>query len=325
METDIAMNLSEAEIDNALLNALEAAEDGIQKNASAQGTRVIRRRIRESGFQRLIMEYEPISNDQLTYLPNTELAAKVEEMEPDSPGAKACTFNDGPDTQFYRGDKFIVVFCKITTPMFTKNIEELRTYKSNLRQMITDNALRDIHTTEDGRFISLVDRMCGTKDTADGEAGVCQFKGVTGGVDRGGLVEATDDLEDRDIENGTFLVNRKTAKWVATLDRNTAGGDLAERTLTEGTKALGKLQFAGVPYVATIKRDLVPANFIYQFADPAFLGRAYMLQDIRLWVEKKLDILRFCAFEKVGLTIANVGAVNITEFEPTSSDYGYGD
>ena len=152
-------NISEAEIDTQLVAALEASEDGFQKNASATYTKVIRRRIRESGFQRLIMEYEPISTDQLTYLPNTELAAKVEEMEPDSPGAKACTFNDTPDTAFYRGDKFIVVFCKITTPMFTKNIEELRMYKSNLRQIVTDNSLRDMHTTEDGRFISLTDRL----------------------------------------------------------------------------------------------------------------------------------------------------------------------
>lgn len=305
-------NMTDAQIDNGLLEALEASEDGFQKSASTTYSKVIRRRIRESGFQRLIMEYEPISNEQLTYLPNTELAAKVEEMEPDSPGAKSCTFNDAPDTAFYRGDKFIVVFCKITTKMFTKNIEELRMYKSNLRQIVTDNALRDIHTTEDGRFISLVDRICGNLGST-GESGVPQFVSRYGGIDRDSAVDMTDDLEDRDIENGTFLVNRKTAKWVAKLNRNDAGGDLAERTLSEGTKALGKLQYAGVPYVATIKRYLVPNQTVYQFADPAFLGRAYMLQDIRLWVEKKLDILRFCAFEKIGLTIANVAAVNKTD------------
>lgn len=303
-------NISEAEIDTQLVAALEASEDGFQKNASATYTKVIRRRIRESGFQRLIMEYEPISTDQLTYLPNTELAAKVEEMEPDSPGAKACTFNDTPDTAFYRGDKFIVVFCKITTPMFTKNIEELRMYKSNLRQIVTDNSLRDMHTTEDGRFISLTDRLVGTIDTADGEAGVEQYSHLHGGMTRQNALEMTNYLENRDIENGTFLVNRKTAKWVAGLTRDGAGGDLAERTLIDGNRALPKLQFQGVPYVATIKRNLVPNNVAYLYADPAFLGRAYMLQDIRLWVEKKLDILRFCAFEKVGLTIANVGAVH---------------
>lgn len=309
MSTELS-NISEAELDAQLVAALEASDDGFQKNASATYSRIIRRRIRESGFQRLIMAYDPISTEQLTRLPNTELAAKVEEMEPDSPGAKACTFNDSPDTAFYRGDKFIVVFCKITTPMFTKNIEELRMYQSNLRQIITDNALRDIHTVEDGRLISLVDRLCGTEGVADGEAGVEQFSSLTGGMTRENALELTNFLENRDIENGTFLVNRKTAKWVAGLDRNDAGGDLAGRTLIEGNRALPKLEFQGVPYVATIKRNLVPNDMVYLFADPAFLGRAYMLQDIRMWVEKKLDILRFCAFEKVGLTIANVGAVH---------------
>ena len=35
-------------------------------------------------------------------------------MEPEAVGAKAISFNDTADTAFYRGDKFVVFFCKIT-------------------------------------------------------------------------------------------------------------------------------------------------------------------------------------------------------------------
>jgi phenylpyruvate tautomerase PptA (4-oxalocrotonate tautomerase family) len=78
---------------------------------------MIRRRLRESGFTRLIIPHLPVNDSQLTYLPNTELPVIVEEMEPDSPGAKAIPFNDSSDTAFYRADKFSIVFCKIVTPM----------------------------------------------------------------------------------------------------------------------------------------------------------------------------------------------------------------
>lgn len=70
---------------------------------------MIRRRIREHGFTRLILPFKPISDSDLTSLPNTELPVVVEEMEPDVPGAKSISFNDSADTEFYRADKFVVL------------------------------------------------------------------------------------------------------------------------------------------------------------------------------------------------------------------------
>ena len=74
------------------------------------------RRLREPGFTRLIIPHKPVTDSDLTYLPSTELPVIVEEMEPDSPGAKVISFNDSTDTAFYLADKFQIIFCKITTP-----------------------------------------------------------------------------------------------------------------------------------------------------------------------------------------------------------------
>lgn len=305
-------DLDDAQIDAQLLQGLQAAGDGqLTKLASSSG-RMIKRRIKESGFQRLILPYEPVG-DRLTFQLSTDLPAVIEHMEPLSPGAKAMPFNDSPDTAFYRGDKFLVVFCKISTPMFTKNIDELRLDGMNLRQVITDNALRDIHTEEDSRFIALVDRIIGPENGV-GEAGYAQNQTVAGPITRPSYNEITSDLEDHDLDNGTFLVNRRTGKFVNNFDAIEAGDSIASKTLFEGTKSIGKFQFFNVPHVATIKRSLVPNNVVYEFAEPGMMGRAYTLQDIRMHVEKKLDILRFCAQEKVGLTIAHIGAVHRRRF-----------
>lgn len=168
---------------------------------------MVRRRIRENGFGRLILPFKPVTDADLNQLPDTELPVIIEEMEPESPGAKAISFNDTADTAFYRGDKFVVYFCKITTPEFTKNVDELRTYKSDLRGVITDNALKDMHTEEDSRFIKNIDRIVGSTSGV-GEAGVQQNFEVTGLIHRNTYPDILSYLEDRNLNNGVYLMNR---------------------------------------------------------------------------------------------------------------------
>lgn len=292
-----------------LLDAVTRAEDGMLKNASDAGTQMLRRRLRENGFSRLILPYKQVSDADLNYLPDTELPVIVEEMEPDSPGAKSIPFNDTADTAFYRGDKFVVYFCKITTPEFTKNVDELRTYKNDLRQIITDNALKDLHVEEDGRFIKEVDRI-----TSGQEAGMLQQFTTAGFITRSSFAEMCNYLEDRNLNNGVFLMNRHTAKDYLKLDRAAIGGDLAETLFKQGLSGLNAAEVMGVRHIFTIKRDLVPDGVVYQFAEPDYLGRAYILQDVTMYVEKKKDILRFSAQEKIGLAIANVAGLNKVTF-----------
>ena len=297
-----------------LFDAINNAEPGMLKNASEAGTQMIRRRLRENGFSRLILPFRTVSDADLNYLPDTELPVIVEEMEPDSPGAKSIPFNDSADTEFYRGDKFVVYFCKITTPEFVKNVDELRTYRNDLRQVITDNALKDIHTAEDTRTINEVDEIVGTAGVADGAADVQQNFEIAGGITRSNYKEVLHHLEDRELNNGLFLTNRHTFKEFLEWNRDEVGGDLAQDLLREGMSALSEAKFFGVRHAITMKRNLVPDNVVYQFAEPNFLGRAYVLQDVTMYVEKKKDILRFTAFEKIGMTFANVAALNKTTF-----------
>lgn len=84
-----------------LLAAIEEAPDGFQKKASEAASNMIRRRIRENGFSRLVLPPKPATDKDLTELPDTELPVIVEEMEPDSVGAKSISFNDTADTAFY--------------------------------------------------------------------------------------------------------------------------------------------------------------------------------------------------------------------------------
>ena len=312
MKTEIE---SPEEMDQALLEAIQGASNGHLKNASDMTSQVIRRRLRETGFRRLVLPDKPIADSELVMLPDTELPVVVELMEPDSPGAKTISFNDTPDTAFYRGDKFVVIFHKITTPEFVKNIDELRTYKAEIRSIIVDNALKDMHTEDDTQFIKTWDRLVGTT-TGVGASGLQQNFVINGSITRDTYPEIMNYLEDRQLNNGIFLTNRKTAKAFLKFDRNEIGGDLAEKLFQKGLVALQESEIMGIRHAFTIKRNLVPDYTVYQAAEPAFLGRAYELQPPTMYVEKKEDILRFHATTKLGYTIANVSALNRVTFVP---------
>ena len=142
MATDNDLEIEAPEVFNAhLLKAIEDCTEGPLKRASDAGAKMIRRRLRESGFSRLILPYKQITDETLTYLPNTDLPVIVEEMEADSPGAKSIPFNDSADTAFYRADKFTIVFCKISTlKVFAQTI--LRCISSRLAHTPTELLMR---------------------------------------------------------------------------------------------------------------------------------------------------------------------------------------
>ena len=317
MNTDQEITLTQ-ELTDGFLNH----GDGEMTKQSAAATKVVRTRIREDGFQRKILPFVKVTNAELAYLPDSELPALIEELEPDSPAAKSIGYNDSPDTVFFRGEKFVVLINIITTEELTKNVNELRTYRNDIRQIVTDNMLRDIHTEEDSKFLSHVRRICGNSeapgetvgtnaDEYDSTAIAPQYVKFASGqaITRESYKQTRNFLEDRDLNIAVALVNRRTANQFLGWDRNEMGGDKAQTLALKGLKGLDSFEIMGIPHIATIKRNLVANGEIFQFTSPDFLGRAYMLEDIKITLKKDYDIIRMRAQEQVGLTIGNTKGV----------------
>tara|TARA_B100000579_G_scaffold300828_1_gene250775 strand:- start:21247 stop:22218 length:972 start_codon:yes stop_codon:yes gene_type:complete len=323
MEEDINIEVMNREI----LDAITDAEDGQIKNAASAASNMIRRRIREDGFSRNILPPKTVTNDGLDRVPDHDRPVIIEDMEPGSKGAKSIPFGDSADTSTYYGNKFVCSFNVITTPEFTKDINELRTYRMDLRKVITDNALRDMQAEEDYQFINTVDAIVGNAG-GQSAAGYNQHINVTktgaiGNVAGGGsqffsredYVQVLSVLEDLSLNNGVVLMNRKTAKSFLTMDRSEIGGDLAQTLLTDGLGALQEAEIFGVRHLFTIKRDIIPDDTVYIFAEPEYLGRFYTLQDPTMYVEKKKDILRFSARETLSVTFANLAGLGKVTFQ----------
>ena len=248
-----------------------------------------------------------ITNEDLDYFGDSELPGVWFELEPDSPPARIIPYNDTPNTFSYRAEKYVVLVAVITTEEATKNVSHLRTYKTDVRQIVNDNMLRDIHTAEDTSFIAEVDRIVGSAVAyASADPATNQRVTMTNSTfTRQNVKAALSFLVERQLPTGVYLVNQRTANEFLGWKRDEMGGDLSQDLARKGLKALEKFEMFGIPFISTIKNDLVANGVMYQFAPKEFLGNALMLEDITVTIKKEYDIIRMRAQEQVGLTIGN--------------------
>lgn len=310
-----------------LIDDILNSEDGVVKKASVATSKATRTQVREEGFQRAILSFEKITNEDLDYFGDSELPGVWFELEPDSPPARNISYNDTPNTFAYKAEKYVVLLSVVTTEEATKNVNHLRTYKTDIRQIVSDNMLRDIHTAEDTGFLAEVDRIVGSAATAYA-AVESAAPGAHQNVDMGsatfsrqGMKRAVSYLIERQLPVGVFLVNQRTANEFLGWEREEMGGDLSQDLVRKGLKGLEKFEMFGIPFISTIKNDLVANGVMYQFAPKDFLGNALMLEDITVTIKKEYDIIRMRAQEQIGLTFGNtlgLQKLNYTMTDPTA-------
>jgi len=148
------MSVEAKQVNKALLDMFE---QGMQKEAQQLVTDFTRMRMREDGFLRKIIPPVEVTNDDLDIQVDTDKPVIVCEREPDSPAAYSVPFGETPFNRYILGDRYRVMFQRIMTPKFYKDVSELRTYRMDIRQVLSDNALKDMQAEEDGKFIGTVE------------------------------------------------------------------------------------------------------------------------------------------------------------------------
>lgn len=303
------------------LAALDSINSGSMEKVAAAASVMTRRKLREDAYSPAIIPHEDVTNADLDYFLDERIGI-ICEMEPDSYGAKSISFEDTADSMPYYGVKYVLDFYANTTPEWTKNVDRLRTYRGDLREVITDNSLRDLSRQKDVKFMRMVDSIVGIKRGGISEAGLEQNVVYGGRLTRDNFISSTMLLRDRDLLNGVFLVNARTFTEFARWDRNTMGGDFSQDLILKGNKAFESARLFDIDFIVTMKHDLVPNGVMYQFTKPNYLGRAGVLQKPTMYVKKDKDILRFSCREKLGVAIANVAGVQKVTFAALANATG---
>lgn len=297
--------------------------DAVIKTASAASDQFTRRRMREESFFSSIIPFTKVNNSQLWEQLDREDPAMLFEMEADQWTPKTISFNDTADTHEYRADKYILAFFSNTTPEWTKNINYLRTYRSDVRQLITDNSLRDLSRLRDMRCMGDVDEICGPIAGGISEyTGLEQYVVYPGRLDRNNWVSTQQLMHDRMLLNGVMLCNQRTWSEFQRWDRQMMGGDFAQDLALKGNGAFKTAEMSNIPFVVTMKSDIVNNGIIYAFAPSNYLGKAAVLEEPTMYVKKEKDILRFSCREIIGMTIANTAGVQKVAYKDVTGVYG---
>jgi hypothetical protein len=270
--------------------------------------------MREDGFFRKILPPLVISNDQLDRRIESDKPYKIVDKEVDNAPAQSVPFGTLPTDQYIRGSRYPVTFSRIVTPRFTKDVDELRTYVMDIRQVISDNAIKDMLAEEDTTWITATNAaLGGAADATVVATNTVQWKTITGGITR----DTTQDMlkimpsTPYHLETHTALINNITIREFFKWGRDEMGGDFAQDIVKNGWSTS---TFLGVEWIVTIKTDLVPNDRVYMYADPKFIGRAYLLEDTVMYVKREAWFLEFFAYEMLGSTIGNVGGVAAASF-----------
>lgn len=287
---------------------------GMEKRALDAVVDYTRYRMREEGFYRRILPPVQVSNDDLDQQVDTDKPVKIIEREPDSPAAISIPFNTLPMNLYVRGQKYRVTFDRIVTPRFTKDVDELRTYRMDIRQILSDNAIKDMLAEEDRKFIEACNAAMGSAaDATVTQSGLVQWETIHGGITRDTLQDAFKILPRTisRLEVGTCLINNLTIRELMKFGREEMGGDFSQDVFKNGWS---EQNFMNARWIISIKQDLVPTDSVFMFADPKFLGKSFVLEDTTLYVDRKAYMLEFFAYETLGGAIGNTNAVARADF-----------
>ena len=311
-------------MNRAIIDSLERGE--VKKAADAT-TGMTRIQLREGSFAFKVLTPEQATNDMLVPSLVHDKPMIYWELEPDSPGAKWVPFQTVPSGEYIWGSRYVIPMARIVTPKYEKDLDELRTYKTDLRKVLTDNSIKDGLAEIDGKFIQLCDDI--VEDTADGTAntvqnftGKYQWRIFNGGLTRENLAEAKKmmlrgstftGMEDKfHLRNNICLMNEVTAQELLKMRRDHSGGDLSETMLQDG---LVMEKIFGMKVLYTIKSGLVPTGTIYFFAAPEFLGKCFYLTDWTMYMKKEAYMVEMFSYWLGGMAIGNVAGVCKAHFE----------
>lgn len=301
------------EMSNAVFfDHLESGNSAMIKESQDRIDEFTRYQLREDSFLDRIIPPLPLQANDLDKQLHTDKPMKICSMEPTSPGAMSVPFATLPMSQYISSRKYAVTFSRAVTRKFTKDVIELKTDDMDVRQVISDNAVKDLSAEQDGKLIYACNTILVGPGQVVPQTSTIQWREY-GPLTRDNLVESTKIIRETpsNMTAKVALVNHVTVVDVVKWRRDEAGGDLAQDMVING---FSEQKIAGVDWIVTIKKDLVPTNTVYYFGEPKALGKHYTLEDTTMFMKREAFFLEFYAYKSFGAAIGNMANIARADF-----------
>lgn len=287
---------------------IDKINSGMEKEAGAAMSAFVRQKLREEGFARKILTPQTITSADIDRGLDDQPRVIVEK-EPDSVAASIALSGNG-EIRYFKGQRYEVPFYKIESDTFTKSKYELATYRTDIRQVLQDNSVKDLQKEEDVNFWNSVTTIAAANSN--------HVDNYTGGVNFGvrSLMDVVEKLADNFQKPGKILMPYKL--YLKLISRKSVViGDIATSDLFRGGD---QTNFYGFDLIVTNKSDILTSgnaagDQVGVFAPEQYLGQFYALQEPTVFLKTEKDMVEFSAYEAIGIGIGNVNGMYTADFD----------
>jgi hypothetical protein len=306
--------------------------EGKEKVAEYGGT-YIRDKLREVAFSRQVLPPENVTKADCQRSVNHDTLVKIVDIEPES-RAMAITFRGQPKARFIRAPRAEIPFFTISSEKFEKVEQELLAYEMPITKVIEDNSVKDIQEVEDREFLIHLEAAVQALQAENngGSTTTLNATALQGGtppveysIRKGELArEAAADnayvwpVQKPDIVELYKLLDGRRLRAQKTLLTEREFDDLNQWTVEDfGDKVTSETVVDGYKYstligrafVRTIKTDILRPGNMYVFTSPEFLGRFYILNNVKFYIDKIANLITWQSWEDIAMSIINIASV----------------
>lgn len=284
------------------------------KSAEADLTSICRIYVRENPWSRKILAQAPYDASKMVPTEFREDRVMFFERETPTPAAVELSYMDpDPDGVEIGLERTRMVFNRIASQRYYKDVALLESYDTDVRQLVADNSVPAIGDTEDAGALAAQQRCVGDAvgDTSD-FTGYVHWQ-ARSAMTRGSLHEQFNVLPStgHHIPTKRALISVLTLPYIAALDAIEWGSDQAGQIMTEGFTGT---KLAGVDLITTIKHEQIPLGTFWHYGPDGMVGRMCEKEEATLYVERKMWFVEFCLVEQIGSVIENPAAIARVDF-----------
>ncbi len=264
---------------------------------------------------------QPVQRSECQRSVNHDTLVKIVDIEPNSK-AMALTFRGQPTARFIRAPRFEIPFFTISSEKFEKTEQELLAYEMPVTKIIEENSVKDIQSIEDRQFLLFIEAAVQAEQLV-ANAGVATAYNSTNvngaAVVTSSVVKGEGALTATTVDYTVYPVLKPDFDDVSAWTIQDVGMTIAGETSTEGWKS-GTI--VGLKVIRTIKTELLREGNIYCFCAPEFLGRFYVLNQTKFYIDKIANLITWQSWEDIAIGIGNVAAIVKLVLYPASCTPG---
>jgi hypothetical protein len=333
---------------NDMFSSKLNTSEGKEKIAEV-GSVYIRDRLREVCFVDKIQPPEPVTRTDCQRSVNHDTLVKIVDIEPQS-RAMSITFRGQPTARFLRAARVEVPFFTISSEKFEKTEQELLAYEMPITKIIEDNSVKDLQEVKDRTWLLFVEAgvQAMQKDGNGGSftalrastyATVNKIRVIKGA---GALAAGADDFVIHpilrpDLVNLFKLIDANRLRAERFLMTEPDYDDILSWTLQDmGDKMQSETMVDGYKYnlllgrklIRTVKTDILRVGNVYAFTAPEFLGKNYVLNNTKFYIDKIANMITWQSWMDVAVNVSNIASIAKLELYggsvvPTATDTGF--